>query len=221
MSTTGNESSGRHRENAPGGRPAPLFDPASQTGHDAPGIASDESASHDAAHRAGEAARDAADRASGMARNAAGRLSSVTSSFTNRQPKAVVPVESDGASVGELVKDASTQISTLVRSEIELAKTELTATVKKGLVGGALFIVAAVLLLYSLTFGLVAAAEGIHAAGFPRWASYLIIWGALVLVAVLASLLGLYLVKRVQKPERTLNSVKETAAWAKSRSKSD
>jgi Putative Actinobacterial Holin-X, holin superfamily III len=38
-------------------------------------------------------------------------------------------------SIGDLVKDATTQVSTLVRAEVELARAEITRDVKKGLTG--------------------------------------------------------------------------------------
>ena len=41
-------------------------------------------------------------------------------------------------SVGELVRQASEHVSTLVRGEVELAKAELTGTVKRAGIGGGL-----------------------------------------------------------------------------------
>ena len=51
------------------------------------------------------------------------------------------------ASIGTLVKNASTHVSTLMRAEIELAKTEVTEQVKKAATGSGFFVVALVLLL--------------------------------------------------------------------------
>ena len=55
-------------------------------------------------------------------------------------------------SIGDLVKDATTQVSTLVRAEVELAKAEITRDVKKGLTGSVFFILALVVLFYSTFF---------------------------------------------------------------------
>ena len=55
-------------------------------------------------------------------------------------------------SIGDLVKDATTQVSTLVRAEVELAKAEITRDVRKGLTGSVFFILALVVLLYSTFF---------------------------------------------------------------------
>ena len=46
-------------------------------------------------------------------------------------------------SVGELVRQASEHVSTLVRGEIELAKTELTGSVKRAGIGGGMLAAAA------------------------------------------------------------------------------
>ena len=50
-------------------------------------------------------------------------------------------------SVGELVRRASENVSTLIRAEIELAKAELSTTVKRAGVGGGLIAAAAAILL--------------------------------------------------------------------------
>ncbi len=68
-------------------------------------------------------------------------------------PLAPEPVKAPGdQSIGELVKDATTHVSTLLRAEVELAKAEVTAEVKKGVQGSLFFIVALVIVLFSLFF---------------------------------------------------------------------
>ncbi|HEX3812202.1 MAG TPA: phage holin family protein [Mycobacteriales bacterium] len=138
-------------------------------------------------------------------------------SVKSLQPRnaAAPAIQPEDPSVGDLVKDASTHMSTLIRSEIELAKTELMGTVKKAGISIALFVVAAAVLLFSLTFAFIGLAEGIHALGLYRWASYLTVFGLLVLIAALAGFIGFRLIKRVSKPERTMTTVKDTASWAK------
>ena len=58
----------------------------------------------------------------------------------------------DDKSIGALVTDVTTQLSNLVRAEVELAKAEVTAEVRKGVTGSAFFTVAAVIGLFSLFF---------------------------------------------------------------------
>ncbi|HVX45139.1 MAG TPA: phage holin family protein [Mycobacteriales bacterium] len=223
MSTPGNDSSGRHRDDT-AGSPAPLFDPAARRsdGTAPTGTLAPPASGNGAGGPAPTTSEKISGRASGAAHAAADKFASMRSSIRTPKDSTPAATKPDEPSVGDLVKDASTHMSTLVRNEIELAKTELTATVKKAAIGGALFILAAVIILYSLTFGLIGAAEAIHSAGgMPRWASYLLVLCGLLLIAVAAILVGVLLLKRMKKPERTLTTVKETAAWAKSRGKSD
>ena len=65
-------------------------------------------------------------------------------------PEPVTPLAEQ--SIGSLVKEATAHVSTLVRAEVELARAEVTAEVKKGLQGSIFFIVALVILLFSLFF---------------------------------------------------------------------
>ena len=118
-------------------------------------------------------------------------------------------------SVGELVRQASEHVSTLVRGEIELAKTELTGSVKRAGLGGGLFAAAAAVLVLSVPFLFVVLAEALVAIGLWRWLSYLIIWVLFLLVAGVLALIGRSQLKKVRKPERTLETVKDTAAWAR------
>jgi uncharacterized membrane protein YqjE len=124
---------------------------------------------------------------------------------------------SDGAepSIGQLVQEASTQFSAVLHGEIELAKLEVRSSVKNAGAGAGSFAGAAVLLVFSLTFGLIALAEGLVAAGIWRWAAYLIVFGFLLLIVGVLVLLGIRNVKRVRAPERTIASSKETLAVLK------
>lgn len=113
-------------------------------------------------------------------------------------------------SLGELVTDASKHLSTLVHGEIELAKTEITGSVKKGAQGAVFFGAAAIVLVFSLVFLLISLAEGLVELGLYRWLSYLIVWFLLVVIAGVAGLIGLRKVKRVRKPERTIETLKDS-----------
>jgi hypothetical protein len=124
-------------------------------------------------------------------------------------------VDAATPSVGELVRDASEQMSALIRAEFELAKAELSATAKRAGVGAGFISGAGFTLLLSLPFLFVAAAEGLVALGLPRWSAYLIVWGLFMIAAALLGLLGVRLVRRLRKPERTIEAVKETARWAR------
>ena len=114
-------------------------------------------------------------------------------------------------SIGELVKDATTQVSTLVRAEVELARAEITRDVKKGLTGSVYFILALVVLFYSTFFFFFFAAELLDT-WLWRWASFLIVFGVMVLTTGLFAFLGYLKVRRIRGPQQTIESVKEAKA---------
>jgi membrane protein implicated in regulation of membrane protease activity len=110
-------------------------------------------------------------------------------------------------SVGMLVQSAMADMSTLVRSEIELAKAEVGKSAKKAGIGAGAFGAAAVVLAFSGFFFGIALAEFLTWLGIERWISYLIVWFLLVLLAGLAALVGRRFIKKIEKPERTLETL--------------
>lgn len=112
-------------------------------------------------------------------------------------------------SLGDLIKDATTQISTLVRAEVELARAEITRDVKKGLTGSVFFIAALVVLFYSTFFFFFFVAELLDT-WLWRWAAFLIVFGIMVVVGAALALLGFLKVRRIRGPRQTIESVKET-----------
>lgn len=118
----------------------------------------------------------------------------------------VVPAN---ASVGDLVKDATAQVSTLVRAEVELARAEITRDVKKGLTGSVFFIAALVVLFYSTFFFFFFAAELLDT-WLWRWVAFLIVFVVMVLFALLCALFGYLKVRRIRGPQQTIETVKET-----------
>lgn len=117
-----------------------------------------------------------------------------------------LPVE---PSIGELVKDATAQMSTLVRAEVELARAEITRDVKKGLTGSVFFIAALVVLFYSTFFFFFFVAELLDL-WLWRWVAYLIVFGIMVAFTAMLALLGYLKVRRIRGPRETIESVKET-----------
>ena len=114
-------------------------------------------------------------------------------------------------SIGDLVKDASAQVSTLVRAEVELARAEITRDVKKGLTGSIFFIIALVVLLYSTFFMFFFLAELLDT-WLWRWAAFLIVFVLMLVVTAVFALLGYLKVRRIRGPQQTIKSVKETTA---------
>jgi uncharacterized membrane protein YqjE len=117
-----------------------------------------------------------------------------------------LPVE---PSIGDLVRDATAQMSTLVRAEVELARAEITRDVKKGLTGSVFFISALVVLFYSTFFFFFFVAELLNT-WLWRWVAYLIVFAIMVVVTAVLALFGYLKVRRIRGPRQTIESVKET-----------
>jgi hypothetical protein len=131
------------------------------------------------------------------------------SASVGRTTNAVVPAATAEPSVGSLAQSAMADVSTLIRGEVELAKTEISRSAKKAGIGAGAFGAAGVVLAFSAFFLFIAIAEAITALGLPRWISYLIVWAFLVLVAAVAAFIGMRTMKKIEKPERTIESLKD------------
>lgn len=114
--------------------------------------------------------------------------------------------------LGELVALASRDVSHLVRSEIELAKAEVTADIKRGGLAGGMFGGAGFFGYLALLFLSVAAAFAIAMAGLPYAAAFGIVGGAYVLLAGLLALLGAGTLRRLDKVRRTKRTIQDTRA---------
>lgn len=142
------------------------------------------------------------------AENNAGRSDGVPNTLTGiplTDPHALAA----NASLGELVKDATAQVSTLVRAEVELARAEITRDVKKGLTGSVFFIAALVVLFYSTFFFFFFLAELLDTWVW-RWVAFLIVFGIMVLFTGVLAVLGFLKVRRIKGPQQTMESFKET-----------
>jgi len=132
------------------------------------------------------------------------------------QPTGRLPTdEVSDASVGQLMSEITGDISTLLRQEVELAKAEIKAEATKagkgaGMLGGAAYSGHMMLL-----FGTLAAV-------FAIGSEIGLGWAALIMTGVWAVIAGvLYLRGRGQlrdvnpTPERTMQTLKEDAQWAR------
>lgn len=120
--------------------------------------------------------------------------------------------------LGQLVADATHDISTIVRSEIALAKAEITAEAKTAGKGAGMFAAAAFLGLLGLIFLFHTVAQVI-AIWLPVWAGYLITTGLLFAVAAVLALVGKSSMSKVKpKPERAIKNAQETIEALKSSS---
>jgi hypothetical protein len=120
----------------------------------------------------------------------------------------IPPTEPQEESLGALVATATDHISTLVRAEIELAKTELRFDAKRVGVAGGLFGAAAFmghLCLILLSFAIAYALIGV---GIWPWAAFLIVTGFYLLVAGILAFIGMRRLKGMTWMKGTLRSLK-------------
>jgi uncharacterized membrane protein YqjE len=111
-------------------------------------------------------------------------------------------------SLGGLVREATTHLSTLFRSEVELAKIEVVSEVRKGVKGSLYFIIALTILLFSLFFLFLTIGEVLDI-WLPRSAAFAIVFVLMLTGAGLCALLGYRRVRSIRKPERTISSLQE------------
>ena len=125
-----------------------------------------------------------------------------------------MPPRDDDRSIGELFAELSRETGVLIRKEIELATTEMTATARKagtqaGVVaaGGALMHAGLLVLLAGVVLGL-------SELGVPPWVSALLVAVAVMAAGSLMVTQGLATLRRTSyTPTQTMESLKETATW--------
>ncbi|MDQ4149201.1 MAG: phage holin family protein [Actinomycetota bacterium] len=105
-------------------------------------------------------------------------------------------------------------MSKLIRLEIQLAKQELLEIARQKAIAAGMAALGAVLAIFLVPFFLLTIFE-ILAVWIPRWSSALIVT---VLVAAACAAIFLFAKSKFEdnvKPERTLQSLRDTLTWAK------
>ncbi|ERK71590.1 phage holin family protein [Leifsonia aquatica] len=125
-------------------------------------------------------------------------------------------------SLVELISDLPRLLIELLKAEFAHLKAEFAAKAKYAGVGIGLFVVAAVLLFFALGVLVAAAILGL-AVVLPGWASALIVFGALLVIAAVLALIGVSSLKKIQgvAPQKTIDSIKEDADALKGLGKYD
>ena len=122
--------------------------------------------------------------------------------------------------IGKLVHDVSKDVSTLIRKEIELAKSELKISVKAGGLGLGLFAAAGFIAVLAIIMFSVSLAYFInwngHGLGL-HWC-FLIVFFLYLLLAGLLGYIGLKKVKQVGPPEKAIEQGKAIPAALKGKS---
>jgi hypothetical protein len=121
------------------------------------------------------------------------------------------------ASTGHLVAEVATDISTLFRQEVALAKAELREEAAKAGRGMGMFAGAGGAAYFATLFALLAAMFGLAEVLAPGWAS-LVVAAVLGIVAAVLALAGRGTVRTVHPtPTRTVQTLREDVQWAQSR----
>lgn len=133
----------------------------------------------------------------------------------------------DDRSLGQILRDLRDETSTLLRQEVDLAKTEMSekaATVGSNLgsvaVGGAVAFAGALTLLAALTLGLISLMSEFMSRDVAMWLAPL-------LVGLVLAIVGYSLIKKALEalkqeglaPKRTTQSLKENKEWLTSKMK--
>ncbi len=121
----------------------------------------------------------------------------------------------DDRSLGELFSDLTREMSTLVRQEVALAKTEMTEK-SKSLSRDAAMLVVGGALLYAAFLALVATAIIALAYAMPWWLAALIVTIIVAIIGGVMVRMGLENFKKTQlAPTKTVETIKEDATWIK------
>jgi uncharacterized membrane protein YqjE len=124
----------------------------------------------------------------------------------------------DGArdqSIGSLVSLAVSDVSQLVKCEIDLAKLELKKDVTRLGIGGALLGIAAFVGCLILVLLCFAFAYGLITLGIWSWAAFLIVAGVCAVLAGLAVLIGVMRFRKLSGLRRTRRTVQDDLALLK------
>ena len=125
------------------------------------------------------------------------------------------PAVAEEPTIGKLVVDASRDVSSLIQSEIALAKSELRISVKAGGVSIGLFAAAAFLGLLAVIMVSIAFAYFLNMTGLDLAWCFLIVFGVYLLLAGLLGFIGVRTIKKVKAPERAIEQAKENRALLK------
>jgi hypothetical protein len=118
------------------------------------------------------------------------------------------------SSLGELVATATRDLSSLMRQEVELAKVEIKRDVVAAGKGAGGLGAAGFAAGLGLLFLSIAAAFALGRV-VPLGTGFLLVGVAYLLVAGLAALIGLKSFKKMAPPAKTIETLKDDAAWAK------
>lgn len=131
-----------------------------------------------------------------------------------RAPTGSVTGRSNGRRLPALLRSIAGDVSLLVRQQKDIARQEVREIVGGKARGGGMLVAAAVLGLFVIGFLGMAGAEALDLV-VPRWAGFLIVGGAFLLLALVMGLAGRRALRARTTPEQTRQTLKEDVEWAK------
>ena len=138
---------------------------------------------------------------------------------SNRSPNGSLRAPSPEQPLSELISRTSSDLATLFRKEVELAKIEISNDVRDTAKAGSLFGAAGFAGYLAAVLGSLAVVFALDQA-MPLWTAFLI-------VAAMFALVGFILFRQARTkmsqfrlgPEQTIETIKEDIEWAKARNK--
>lgn len=134
---------------------------------------------------------------------------------TERWDPASAGAGANGKSAGRLMKEITEDLSTLVRKEIELAKSELSESISTKVKGVAIIAIVATLGFFALIFVLLALRDGLDEFLWT-WLADLATAGILLLIGILGAVIAKKKLATPISTELTKKTVKDDIQWAKS-----
>jgi uncharacterized membrane protein YqjE len=126
---------------------------------------------------------------------------------------------SNGRSIGDVLKEIAASIQDIVRWEVKLAKIELADSARRARASSILLAAGGLIGLFAIGFILLAAMFALELV-LPAWLAALIIGVLLCIGAGAALSIGRERFKAIQGPHKTMQTVREDLQWMKEQAKS-
>jgi hypothetical protein len=122
-------------------------------------------------------------------------------------------------STADIVKDIVGNLQDIMRSEIELARSEMTQKAIQGGRAAAVAIAGGIIAFYALAFFLVCIFDAI-ALAIPSWASALAIAVPLTVISAVMLAAGIQRLRHINpKPTQTIRSIREDVRWLRNQTR--
>lgn len=126
--------------------------------------------------------------------------------------------ESNGRSFSDVLKDIGTSLQDIVRSEIKLAKIEVTDSIERLRSASAMLAGGGLLGIFAVAFILLAALFALEIV-LPAWLAALVLGVLLLGGAVVGISVGRQRLKAIRGPRKTIQTMKEDLEWTKAQVK--